>query len=509
LHWLNAILAALAYRGLPTYEQAMGASDGEWAFLPSDTAPELVLPLAAWLAFRRRDRLRALLPGPGPWWLWGALLSIGRALFTWATLTQAGDLLAPSLMFAGLGYACLFRGARAVRVMLLPAAFLLFAVPVPAPILNEIVFRLQIWSADYAGWILFLLGIPALVEGELVVQADRAFKVIETCSGFRSVVTLMMLSIVLSDLSRRPPVHSLAMLTVAPFVGFLLNGVRVAGLILNPHSAIAEVHNLQGVAILLVGLLILYGIDGALARLLGSHHRDDPPPLPLAAEPGPLPRWAPAVPTAVLLTCLGISIWLPAFEAWEAPGRFALFKPLAEVRGWTSSTREVDRVFLGSTGYSQHAHLRFSRGGDESDSVDVFLALGERTERRARSILSPKIGLPGGGWTVQEEGLGRVGSTGPIVRERVVRSGKHLRLVYHWYTGSEGRAWEALRTLVALDAGPFPRASEVLAIRFSTPMDGTSEEARLEASDLLFELYQVLRGDLDGLTEALSLTPQS
>ena len=508
MHWLSAILAVIAYRALPTFEQTLSASEGEWAFLPSDTAPEVVVLLSAWLAYRRRDRLLALSPGAGPPWLWGPLLGLGAAIFVWATATEAADLLAPSLGLVGLGCACLARGAAAVRVMLLPAAFLLFAVPIPAPLLNEIVFWLQIGSAEYAGWILFLLGVPALVEGEVVLQPDAAFKVIETCSGFRSVVTLMMLSIVLSDLFRRPPGRALVLLAVAPLVGFFLNGFRVAALILNPHSAIAEVHDLQGVVILLAGLAILYGFDGLLERLPGPRHRTGPAPAARAGGPtGALARF---LPPALLLALVAVSLWLPPLEPWRTPMRIAVFAPFEEeLQGWVTSRRDVDIVFLGSTGFFHHTSLRFTRVGAEAESVDLFLAIGDHPERRERSILSPKLGLPAGGWTIQEERDTRIGVVGPRVRERVVRSGGQLRLVYHWYVGSTGTLRESLRTLLALDHGPFRRELDPLALRMSTTLRGTSPEDRSDAADRLVGLYRAVATRLERLERSLSTEPPS
>lgn len=298
LHLLQVGLALLAYHDLVQLSPRISVTDEveEWFFLPNDTAPAAVVGMALWLLFRRWERLRALVPQSGPVWLTIGLLAGSAAILGWATLTGAEGLLAPSLSLTALGLGCLHAGLPAVRVLLLPAGFLLFAVPVPPPLVNEIVFSLQLWSAQYAGWLLFLLGIPALVVGDVISQPDETFRVIETCSGFRSCVTLIMLSILLVDLFGRRGLHALLLVASAPLVGFALNGFRVLGLILNPYSQLATVHALQGTVILLGGLVLLVGIDGVLARVpawVRRPRRASPEPPPVS----PRAHWRAGVRT--------------------------------------------------------------------------------------------------------------------------------------------------------------------------------------------------------------------
>ena len=61
-------------------------------------------------------------------------------------------------MPALLGAANLLGGIAALRVIALPAAVLVFAVPIPAPLLNQILWRLQIWTADFTGLLLRVIG---------------------------------------------------------------------------------------------------------------------------------------------------------------------------------------------------------------------------------------------------------------------------------------------------------------------------------------------------------------
>ena len=105
-----------------------------------------------------------------------------------------------------------------------------------------------------------------LVSGDRLILDRGLFAIIETCSGLRSIETLALLAILMIDLFGRRGRHALILLVLSPFVAFLINGLRCLGLIFNPHADIASIHNLQGIAMLLGGVLLLYFVDGLLAR---------------------------------------------------------------------------------------------------------------------------------------------------------------------------------------------------------------------------------------------------
>ena len=65
-------------------------------------------------------------------------------------------------------------GLPGVRAVWLPIAFLLFAIPLPAPLLLAVIFKLQIWTAASSGWMLNMLGLPALVTGDQILRVNQA-----------------------------------------------------------------------------------------------------------------------------------------------------------------------------------------------------------------------------------------------------------------------------------------------------------------------------------------------
>lgn len=453
----------------------------QWFFEPADTSPLLVLILCGWLLWRRRRRLAPLWGQTGPVGVTAALGLAAVGIFAWAVRSGAPDLQALALVPLLLAAANLLAGAAAVRVVAFPAAILVFAVPVPAPWLNEVVWRLQLWTANYTGVLLHALGFPALVSGDLIYAHDNVFAIIETCSGQRSVETLTLLAVLMVDLFGRRGWHAAALLAAAPPVAFAVNGARALGLIFNPHSDIAEIHSLQGIAMLLGGVLVLYAGDGLLERLLPARPGISEMERRAREQPGAARPLAPRVAGLVACACglLALS-WLPRFDPPAVVPHLPNETLAHDLGGWRSTDIATDWLFLGKAAFGQSVRRRYVRGGEQ---VEVFVGQGDLDER-LRSYWSPKTGYPGSGWLEEEERPGEL--AGRDVTLRVLRHGTRRLLVAHWYQGTPGLAWEGARALLALDAGPLRRRRLPLTVFLATPLASAAlgaerpAEARLE-----------------------------
>lgn len=482
---LGLVAAAFAYRDLlsfrfrTTLAVPLSTDVENWFFEPSDTSPGLVLALVLWLLWRRRRRLmRAVGPGAAPALTW-SFFGLGLATFFWAVRTGAAEIQALSALFNTLGLAHAFGGGAALRIAAIPAAFLVFAMPVPAPLLNEVVWKFQLWTAEYAGVLLHLLGQSAFVSGDQILQSDKVFQIIESCSGLRTIETLTMLTVLMVDLFRRRGLHAALLLAAAPPVAFLMNGFRALTLMFNPHSEVASIHNLQGIAMLLAGVLLLYAIDGGLARVLPSR-----PPRPARRRPGGVPRPALIATGAVLALLVGLS-FLPPWPL-ERPRLPHLADQLPrEIDGYTSNDIETDRIFLGQAGFSQLLHREYQREGWR---IDVFVARAGLSLRN-RSFHSPKTAVPGSGWIIEESEMREL--AGRPVLVRVVRRGTRRLLIFHWREGSEGLPQETLRTALALDASPWLRAETPVVVRLMAPVAARPSSRAATESRLVGFLSQI------------------
>ncbi|HPG24421.1 MAG TPA: exosortase/archaeosortase family protein [Myxococcota bacterium] len=499
--WLALValgLVGLVYAPLlfPPSHTAVAVQSEEFFFEPNEAAGAPVLVLALWLLYRR-SHYRDLLLGPGALVPGLLVLALTLTLYSWGAYTGAPDLQLASVMGLLAGGVLLLGGFAALRAYWLPIVFLAFALPVSPVLLGAVLFPIQLATAAYSGAILNAIGVDCLVQGDQILRPENTFIVIETCSGVRTVVTLAMLTILLIDLYERRGLHAALLMLLSPIVAFLTNGVRVVTLVLNPHSSIHSIHNLQGIAMLLVGLTIMYGLDVLLERLLGSKEP--------SVEDGDY-GVARASSDSPARQALRLVIVVGALVAMLVAGRtmpkWTYDRGLAEMPDGlltrvfgeeTSRSVDTDYQFRGSVRYLAHARRRVALG---AGVVDVHLGVADEQERRHTHV-SPRLAWPDSGYAVVEDGEVSLGPDGPIVRRTVLRRGVRTLVSWSWYVRDRGVLRETFRHALALDRSPFVRPRHVLAIRLTTAVGRRG--ADLEAAEaLLRAAWARLAPELEG-----------
>jgi EpsI family protein len=492
------ILAAIAYRMLFETSSSLDLEeDVETLFFHSTASgPPVVLFVAAWFLYRRWPRL-AKLPRRFAWGPGLGLLVPCLLLYAWATYTGASDLLIGALMLNLLGCGALLWGAPALRVLAFPTAFLFLGMRIPAVLLNKILWALQLWTAEITGFTLRLIGQPAFVAGDQILLPDQNFAIIETCAGLRSCESLTILAFLMVDLFERRGLHAALLLVSAPIVAFGVNGLRAVTLVLNPHSEVAEIHTLQGIAMLLVGLLIIYGLDIWLEKLLGRRRPRARSRAAPKAAPARNSRLAgPLVANAALVGLVVLSVATPR---WEAPARGSLPFPDEQIPkqldAWTSTARTTDQSFLGIVRFRARVDRVYKRDGK---AVELFVGVGSRNARLA-SPFSPKTAFPGSGWWREQSRQIVLEPDGRPARLSVVRygSGGRRKLVIDWTEGGEGLAAETLRYVTALDNSRWSRSREGVSVRIATSLRSSSPAGQAAAEALLLDFYRSVKPKLD------------
>lgn len=463
-------LLAWIYQPLffPASHQTLALQSEEFFFEANEAAGAPVLLLAAWLVYRRSHYLDvfrsggALLPGAG-------ILAASVALYAWGHFTGAPDLQLASVIPLLFGGVILFGGGAAARAFWVPIVFLGFALPIPPVPLSAAIFPIQLMTAEYAGAILNLIGVKSLVSGDMIFRPENRFIVIETCSGVRTVVTLTMLTVLLIDLFERRGRHAVLLLLLVPFVAFVTNGFRVVSLVLNPHSSVASIHNLQGILMLLVGLTGIYLLDLLLEKALGTAGPDadvEGYGRVVGGEDVRAGLLAPGLLVVALLAIVvvsnGIAPYAPAGGLADPPKRL-LERAFADSPG-----KEIppDFQFRGSVRYLGHhdRSLRFEGG-----RLNVFLGVANEI-LRTHTILSPRLAWPGAGWFSVDETEVDLDDDARGVRRVLLERAGRQEVSYSWYLRAGSLPGEWLRQALALDRSPFERAEHILAVRISVPL---------------------------------------
>jgi exosortase len=178
---LGALLGAV-------YWKILRAMAIQWWDDPNYSHGFLVPLFSLYLVWQQREALRA---APRS----GSLLGIpvilaGIGALILGDLGAENFLMRSSLIVIIAGLILFHLGTHVFRVVLFPLAFLFFMVPLPGIIFYAVTFPLQRLAAEQAAWTLDSLGVPVLLDGNIIHLAQLSLGVTEACSGIRSLISL-------------------------------------------------------------------------------------------------------------------------------------------------------------------------------------------------------------------------------------------------------------------------------------------------------------------------------
>lgn len=179
-----------------------------------------------------------------------------------------------SLLVLLAGMILFLAGWKMLRAVFFPLGYLMWMIPIPAVIYNQITFPLQLIASRLATSWLELVQVPVLRDGNILVMSNYSLEVVEACSGIRSLVSLMALAVAFGYLvsSRRWLRYALAALMVP--IAIFTNALRimVAGILerhFGPAAAEGFLHEFSGWAIFLVALLLMF-VSYLILRRVGE-----------------------------------------------------------------------------------------------------------------------------------------------------------------------------------------------------------------------------------------------
>ena len=149
-----------------------------------------LIPLfSGFLIWRERRLLRAIPPSGSALGLPVLLGGIGLLLL--GDIGAENFLTRSSLIVILAGLILFLAGRATFRAVLFPLAYLFFMIPLPGILFYAITFPLQQIAAEQAAWTLELLGVPVLLDGNIIHLSQISLGVTEACSGIRSLISLL------------------------------------------------------------------------------------------------------------------------------------------------------------------------------------------------------------------------------------------------------------------------------------------------------------------------------
>jgi exosortase len=248
----------------------------QWASDDNYSHGFLVVPLAAFFVWERRQ---ALLKAPAKPSAFGLVVVTGSVVVFLAGVLGAELFLTRVSMIGVLAGIVLFLwGGARLRTVAFPLAFLLLMIPLPAIVFNQIAFPLQLVASQAGEMVIAAAGVPVLREGNILQLPTKTLEVAEACSGIRSLLSLLTLSILLGYFTEKRISHRVAIALAAIPLAVVANAVRVAGTGLasewiSPAAADGFFHTFSGWVVFAAAAAGLMAVQRAAARIESGRSR--------------------------------------------------------------------------------------------------------------------------------------------------------------------------------------------------------------------------------------------
>ena len=270
--WFTVLLIAVFY-------PILRALVIQWS-TDEDVSHGFFVPLVGlFIAWQRRETILALECKPAWWGL--AVMAWGGLQAYLGTLAAELFLQRTSFLITLVGLLLVMGGTALLRQLAFPLLLLPFMIPIPAVIYNQLTFPLQLFASRVAEYVLGLIGIPVLRDGNILELASQKLSVAEACSGIRSLLSLSFLSLVYAYFFDTRVWMRWVLLALTIPIAIIANAGRVTitGMLseVNPELARGFFHSLEGWIIFMIALAMLLATHAVISRLPGLSRRKEQP----------------------------------------------------------------------------------------------------------------------------------------------------------------------------------------------------------------------------------------
>ena len=196
---------------------------------------------------------------------WSGLPLVGFAIVLLILGVYGVDLFTARISFVFLlaGLIWTLYGSLMLRELRFPLLVLLLAIPFPTILFNQNTFPLQLFASRIASDILPLLGVPVLLEGNVIQLPVMKLEVAEACSGIRSLMSLFTLAVFYGYFLERTVGRRWLLALAAIPIAVTANVFRIVGTGLcvqywDPDKALGFFHEFSGWLMFVVSLGCLY-----------------------------------------------------------------------------------------------------------------------------------------------------------------------------------------------------------------------------------------------------------
>ena len=410
-----------------------------------------MIPLVAlYLIWQKQENLVSATTTRDGGWLGFSLLVASLVLFLMGELGSLYVLIQYGFLLAFYSLVAMVFGLRGVRVIWAALAYLIFMIPLPNFLYNNLSGQLQLISSQLGVFVIRLFDISVYLEGNVIDLGVYKLQVVEACSGLRYLFPLMSFGFLIAYLFQGPVWQRIILFLSTVPITVLMNSFRIGVIGVTVEywgieMAEGFLHDFEGwvifmgcLGVLVIEMLIFHRFAKTDSKLIDRLDLDLPEETVGLSKFGlRLSSQKPLIAGVIILVLSAVGVQVLEDRA-EAPLERKSFNafPLY-YKGWSGREVAIEKDVLDTlqlTDYIQANYVERSNG----IPVNLYVAY-YASQSKGASIHSPKSCLPGGGW--QLTGFGEKvipnlkNSQGQplIVNRALMKQGDAAQIVYYWF----------------------------------------------------------------------------
>lgn len=401
--------------------------------------------ITAFLIWQKKDQLETIEFKRS--WLGIVLVAIGLILFYAGNLSTLYTVIQYGFLVALFGVTLALVGMKAFKVIMVPLFILVFMVPLPDFLFNNLSSQLQLISSQIGVAFIRLFDISVYLEGNVIDLGVYKLQVVEACSGLNYLFPLMTLGFITAYFFTGSFwKKAIIFLSTIP-ITILMNSFRIGVIGITVEfwgveMAEGFLHDFEGWAVFMscIGILILEmwimaSIGDDKLPLREAFGLDFPEPTPEDAEIKcreiPMSFYA----SLAIIVVVAASVFALPEREEIIPDRkqFAEF-PLT-FDNWEGRSGTIEKIYLDTLKLSDYAKNDYL--APDGGFVNFYSAYYD-SQRKGASAHSPRSCIPGGGWRIESlkshevEGV-NIGNTPLTVNRLMIQKGDNKQLVYYWF----------------------------------------------------------------------------
>ncbi|MFW9916768.1 MAG: exosortase/archaeosortase family protein [Candidatus Thorarchaeota archaeon] len=271
-------LAVITASFIALYYHVIARMVVDWSVDDNYSHGFLIPLISGYLIWQKRADLSEISCHPSNTGLF--LLAGGLAFFLVGNLGAELFTMRFSILIVLLGLVVYIVGWEFAKAVSLPIGYLIFMIPLPAIIWYKIAFPLKLFATRIATTVLQWLKLSAYSEGNIIHLSSTSLQVVNTCSGLRSLTSLLALSAAFALITYHSKTRKWVLFLSAIPIAILVNVIRLAATALLSEYYGVQVtqgflHGAAGILVFILAFILIYMVHLLLQRTVAENSRTD------------------------------------------------------------------------------------------------------------------------------------------------------------------------------------------------------------------------------------------